>query len=167
MYQGRRVKYLEKLQKYDFKKLLKSEKNQRIKLYLLAIEQVQKGKSACEVGKIFNIHYNTVRTWIERFIKEGIEGLARKPGQGRKRILSEDEAFKQSVLEMQKNKTGGVITGEEILKMMKEKFGVKPCLSSIYVYLKRAKLVWITGRSKNSNMNKEAQASFKKTSKTF
>ena len=49
--------------------------------------------------------------------------------------------------------------------MMEKKFGVKCCLSSTYVYLKRANLVWITGRSKHPNTDLEKQSSFKKTSK--
>jgi len=165
MHQGRKSQYLKELQKYNFKDLLKSEKCSKIKMYLLALEQVQKGKSICEIAKIFNVHFNSVRAWIERFIKEGIIGLKRKHGQGRKRKLTEDEAFKNSVLEMQKDKSGGVIRGIDILKMMKEKFGVDCCLSSTYVYLKRARLVWITGRSKHPNIDLKSQSSFKKTSK--
>ena len=68
---------------------------------------------------------------------------------------------------MQRNKSGGVIRGIDILKMMEKKFQVKVCLNSIYVYLKRANLVWITGRSKNPRMNKKAQETLKKTSKIF
>lgn len=165
MHQGRKSQYLKQLQKYDFKNLLKSEKSSKIKLYLLAIEHVQKGKSICEVANLFSVHFNSVRSWIEKFIKEGVSGLKTKQGQGRKRKLSENEAFKKSVLEMQKGKPGGVIRGIDILKMMEEKFGIKCCLSSTYVYLKRARLVWITGRSKHPKSDLEAQASFKKTSK--
>lgn len=165
MHQGRKSKYLKKLQEYDFENLMKSEKDQKIKLSLLAIEQVQKGKSICEVTKIFNVHFNSIRTWIERFIKEGPKGLLTRPGRGRNRKLTEDEAFKKSLLEMQKAKDGGTIRGIDILKMMEEKFGVKVCLSSIYVYLKRAHLVWISGRSKNPNSVLKKQESFKKTSK--
>ncbi|KPK33160.1 MAG: hypothetical protein AMS24_01935 [Chlamydiae bacterium SM23_39] len=66
---------------------------------------------------------------------------------------------------MQKGKSGGTIRGIDVLRMMEEKFKVKVCLSSTYVYLKRAHLVWITGRSKNPNTDKKAQSSFKKTSK--
>jgi transposase len=162
-----KTRHFNELQKYDFKKLLKNNKNLKIRENLLAIALVKKGKRMSKVAKIFNVHSQTVRNWVERFIKEGIRGLDRKPGQGRKRILTEDEAFKASVLEMQKKKPGGVITGNDILKMMEEKFNVKPCLNSVYVYLKRAKLVWITGRSKHPNMNKEAQDTFKKTLKVY
>jgi len=167
MHRGRRSQYLKELQTYDFKNLLKLEKNKNTKLCLLAIEHVQKGKSICEVAKIFNVHFNSIRTWIEKFIQEGTKGLLIKPGPGRKRKLTEDAAFKKTVLEMQKNKSGGSIRGVDILKMMEEKFGVKCCLNSVYVYLKRANLVWITGRSKNPNMDKKAQSSFKKTSKKY
>ena len=163
--QGRKSQYLRKLQSYDLKKLLKNTKDKQLRLYLIAIKHVQEGKTMCEVGKLFNVHYNSVRSWVERFVNEGMEGLKRRKGQGRRRKLSETEAFKESVLEMQKERSGGSVRGLDILKMMEEKFGVTCCLNSVYVYLQRANLVWITGRSKHPKMNQESQDAFKKTSK--
>ena len=163
--QGRKSQYFKKLQQYDFQNLLKKTKDPKIKFRLLAIEHVKKGRSICEVAKIFNVHFNSLRTWIERFIKNETEGLKRQPGQGCNRKITDDAAFKKAVLELQKNKSGGVIRGIDVLKIMEEKFGVKCCLSSVYVYLKRVNLVWITGRSKHPKSDFEIQAAFKKTSK--
>ena len=84
MHRGRKSQYLEELKKHDFKNLLKSEKDLKIKLHLLAMEQVQKGKSICEVSKIFNVHFNSIRSWIERFIKEEYQDL--KEDQAREEI---------------------------------------------------------------------------------
>ena len=111
---------------------MSSEKSSKIKLVLLSLEQVQKGKSICEVAKLFNVHFNSIRSWIEKFIRGGRGYLIKKSGQGRKRKLTDSEAFKSSVLEMQKNKKGGSIRGIDILKMMEEKFKVKCCLNSVY-----------------------------------
>lgn len=165
--QGRKNQYLEELKKYNFNEILKKERNSKIQIRLLALQQVKEGKRITEVAKIFNVHFQSVRRWLKRLKEGGIENLKLKISCGRSRKLTEDEAFKRSVLEMQKNKSGGSIRGIDVLEMMEKKFGVKVCLSSTYVYLKRANLVWITGRSKNPNTDIEAQTSFKKTSKTF
>lgn len=163
--QGRKNQYSKDLKKYNFKEIVKLEKNLKIQIRLLALQQVKEGKRIKEVAKIFNVHFQSVRRWLKRLKEGGIKNLAFKKSSGRNRKLTEDEAFKRSVLEMQKDKSGGTIRGIDILKMMEEKFGVKICLSSAYVYLKRAHLVWITGRSKNPNIDLKAQSSFKKTSK--
>ena len=94
MHQGRKSQYLKQLQKYDFKYLLKSEKSSKIRLYLLAIEHGQKGKSICEVATIFNVHFNSVRSWIERFIKAGILGLKQNMGKEEKESLQKIKHLK-------------------------------------------------------------------------
>ena len=163
--QGRKNQYLKDLKKFNFKRLANKEKDLKVKIRLLALQQVKDGKRITEVAKIFNVHFQSIRRWLKRFKDGGVKNLPLKTSPGRKRKLTEGEAFKKSVLEMQKAKPGGVIRGIDILKMMEEKFEVKCCLSSTYVYLKRANLVWITGRSKNPNTDLKAQSSFKKTSK--
>jgi len=163
--QGRKNQYSKELEKYNFKELEKVEKDLKVRNRLLALQQVKEGKRIKEVAKIFNVHFQSVRRWLKRLKEGGIENLKLKISSGRKRKFTEDEAFKRSVLEMQKNKSGGSVRGIDVLEMMEKKFGVKICLSSTYVYLKRAHLVWITGRSKNPNTDLKAQASFKKTSK--
>ncbi len=163
--QGRKNQYSKDLKKYNFKEIVKLEKNLKVKIRLLALQQVKEGKKITEVAKVFNVHFQSVRRWLKRLQEGGIENLKLKTSTGRSRKLTEDEAFKRSVLEMQKDKPGGTIRGIDILKMMEEKFGVKVCLSSTYVYLKRAHLVWITGRSKNPKSDLKDQSSFKKTSK--
>jgi len=163
--QGRKNQYLKFLEKYNFNELAKKEKNLKVKIRLLAIQQIKEGKRIKETAKVFNVHFQSIRRWLKSFEEKGIKNLQIKTSPGRKRKLVEDQAFKKSVLEMQKDKPGGVIKGIDILKMMEEKFGVKCCLSSAYVYLKRARLFWITGRSKHPNADLKAQAFFKKTSK--
>lgn len=163
--QGRINQYLKLLKKYDFNELIKNQKDPRVKIRLLAVQQISKGKRITETAQIFNIHFQSIRRWLEALKKGGIENLQIKPSSGRTRKLLETEAFKKTVLEMQKNKPGGAIRGIDILNMMEEKFGVKVCLNSVYNYLKRANLVWITGRSINPNSDLKDQISFKKNLK--
>jgi transposase len=49
---------------------------------------------------------------------------------------------------------------------MKTKYGIDPSLATVYNTLKRADLVWITGRSIHPKADLEAQEAFKKTSPT-
>ena len=46
--------------------------------------------------------------------------------------------------------------------MMREKYGIQCTLRSAYNHLKRARLVWISARSKHPNACIEKQEEFKK-----
>ena len=152
--QGRKSQYIEQLQKHDFKKLSKAEKNQRIKLCLLAMDQVKKGKSICEVAKTFNVHFNSVRSWVKKFVNGGPKNLHRQAGQGRKRLLKKNEAFQKAVVKLKKNHPNKNIKGIDVMRMMEEKFDIKCCLSSVYVYLKRANIELVKANPKSTKKNK-------------
>jgi transposase len=66
-----------------------------------AIEAVQKGISTTTVAKAFGISRLTVYRWMDRFQRDGTEGLLRKPGSGRPRKLEEltEEEVKSIVLQ--------------------------------------------------------------------
>jgi len=89
-----------------------------------------------------------------------------KKGRGAKQklSLSQHEAFKKAVLELQHNREGGRIRGEDVLKLMEEKFNVKCSIDTVSRTLSRVSLVWISGRSKHPKSDPKAQEEFKKTS---
>lgn len=163
---GRKPKPLERLHLCDFEDLLKTQGNPRERRRYLAFAHLRDGKSFTETAMMVKVQLRTLMNWVQNFRQRGIEGLKDQPGRGAKPHLSDDalEAFRHSVLELQAGRIGGRIKGRDILKLMEEKFGVRPSRSSLYDTLKRADLVWITGRSQHPKANVEAQDAFKKTS---
>lgn len=101
------------------------------------------------------ITLKALMNWVDRFIKKVIEGLKDQHGRGSKPLLpnKEFDALRQSVLELQANRLGGRIRGKDVLKLMEDKFGIYPSKSNVYDTLKRADLVWITGRSQHPKAN--------------
>lgn len=166
---GRKAAQLERLEKYDFDRLAKTEGNPRERRRFLAFAHLSDGKTFTETAAFVRVTLRSLMRWIKRFRTEGIQGLKDKPGRGKKPlILSENQtAFRQAVLELQENKVGGRIRGRDVLELMKTKYGIEPSLKTVYNTLKRADLVWITGRSIHPKANLEAQESFKKTSRTM
>ncbi|MFY7842541.1 MAG: IS630 family transposase [Rhabdochlamydiaceae bacterium] len=65
-------------------------------------------------------------------------------------------------MELQARRSGGVIIGKDVLQLMKDRYGIDCSLKSAYNHLKRAKLVWISARSRYPNSNPEEQEEFKK-----
>lgn len=163
---GRKAAQIEGIQQYDFDKLAKTEGNPRERRRFLAFAHIREGKSFTETAIAIRVKLRTLMNWIKQFKNDGIEGLKDKAGRGAKPFLPEEhlQAFRQAVLELQKNKVGGRIRGSDVLELMRTKYGVDPSLRTVYDTLKRAELVWITGRSIHPKADLEAQEAFKKTS---
>jgi transposase len=162
---GRKAAEIENINDYDFDVLAKTCGTPRERIRYIAFAHIQEGKSFTEVASMIRVKLRTLMNWIKNFKKDQIEGLKEKTGRGADPYLEPEhhEAFRQAVLELQHNRKGGRVKGRDILEMMKSKFGIEPSLSTVYDTLKRVNLVWITGRSKHSKADFEAQESFKKT----
>ncbi len=165
---GRKAVQIKEIEQYDFDKLAKTEGSPRERRRFLAFAHLREGKTFTEAAASVRVKLRSLMRWVKRFRTEGFEGLKDKPGRGVKPlILSEHRsAFRQAVLELQEQRIGGRIRGRDVLELMKTKYGVDPTLKTVYNTLKRADLVWITGRSIHPKADLEAQEDFKKTSQT-
>ena len=164
---GRKAEIIEGIVQYDFDKLSKTQGNSRERKRYLAFAHISEGKSFTETAAAIRVELRTLMNWVKRFRIQGIEGLKDQPGRGAKSYLPENEraAFKQAVLELQQKRSGGRVRGSDVLALMKDKYNVEPTLSTVYNTLKRANLVWITGRSIHPKADVEAQENFKKNFK--
>ncbi len=158
---------LAKLTGTDFFQLAKREPHPRTRIRLLALGNLQAGKTKSEVINTFQITFPTLREWILRFISDGVEGLREKPGKGRKKKLQSDqeEEFRKEVELLQKSREGGRIRGQDIQVLLREKFCVDHALPSVYHVLERCGLSWISSRSKHPKSDPEIQEDFKKNFK--
>lgn len=162
---GRKAAPLEWIDQYDFDKLSKTTGNFRERKRYLAFAHIKDGKSFSEAAQMVRVDCRTLMNWIDKFRKKGIEGLKDKFGGGASPHVpsSQHETFRQSVLNLQKNRLGGRIRGDDIRDLIEREYGVRPSKSSVYATLKRIGLVWITGRSRHPKADKKAQEDFKKT----
>lgn len=165
---GRKAAPIEGIERYDFDKLANTEGNARERRRFVAFAHIREGKTFTKTAIAVRVKLRTLMNWVNRFKEEGLDGLKDKPGRGAKPLLPAEhrEAFRRAVLELQENRKGGRIRGSDILELMKTKYGVNPSLRTVYDTLKRADLVWITGRSIHPKADLEAQEAFKKASDT-
>lgn len=163
---GRKAVPIEGIEQYDFDKLAATEGNARERRRFLAFAHICEGKTFTEAAIAVRINLRTLMNWVTQFKKEGLAGLKDKSGRGAKPFLSPEHhiAFRKAVLELQEGRKGGRIKGRDILELMKTKYGINPSLRTVYDTLKRAELVWITGRSIHPKADLEMQEAFKKTS---
>lgn len=165
---GRPPKPIAGLDQHDFDKLAKSPKlsaNERVRL--LALAHIKEGKGFSEVAEMLRVVPRAISIWARRFRENGIDGLRDRHGGGPKPCLpvEKHEEFRQSVIELQTNRKGGRIRGEDVKSLLKSRYGVECCLSTVYSLLKRVGLVWISGRSQHPKVDPDAQLDFKKNSK--
>ena len=91
--------------------------------------------------------------------------LSIREGRGRKARIeaSKKEEFNQFVIQLQKDRIGGRIIGEDIVNMIKEKYKESYSVSGVYKLLKRMGMSWVSGRSVHTRSDLEVQGAFKKT----
>ena len=125
---------------------------------------LQAGKEYDEIALFLGVEKETVKGWIKRFRKDGIEGLKESPRSGAKRklLISLDAVFKAAVIDLQEAREGGRITGKDVQALLQDSFQVNCALNSAYNYLHRVDLSWITVRSKHPKQDQEKQDAFKK-----
>ena len=163
---GRKAGVIEGITQYDFDKLSKTQGNPRERKRYLAFAHTCDKKSFTEAAAAIRIKLRTLMNWIKRFRSQGIDGLKDRSGRDSKPYLPTKDraAFKQAVLELQQTRSGGRVRGADVLALMKKKYNVEPTLSTVYNTLRRADLVWITGRSVDPKADIEPQENFKKNS---
>ncbi len=152
----------------NFTKLSRQEKHPEKRVRLIAMAMLKNGSKVGEAAKAVGVERRTVGQWYSRYLENGLDGLKNRPRSGRNPKLSQnnEDEFVQKVLEMQKTRTGGCITGYDIQAMAVSEFGVTYAENSIYKVLDRLGLSWITSRSKHPKADPEAQTAFKKTLNT-
>ena len=91
--------------------------------------------------------------------------LSIREGRGRKARIeaTKKEEFNQFVIQLQKDRSGGRIIGEDIVNMIKEKYKESYSVSGVYKLLKRMDMSWVSGRSVHTKSDHEVQEAFKKT----
>jgi transposase len=105
-----------------------------------------------------------VRTWANRFLEGGIEGLFELAGRGRKPKISPQQkiAIAEFIEERSRSREGGRVFGEDVVKYIADSFGQKYSLSSAYLIMHELGFSWITSRSIHPKCDKNAQEEFKK-----
>jgi len=159
----RSKRIIKQIQKYDFLSTYKEERNSRIKIKLLSLHHLQKGKTIKEVSELVMYGRKYVRHWLCMFSLFNYEGLIQKKGRGRKPRLEQEkeEEFIERIDEIQEEKQGGRITVVDVQSLLAEEFNCCYSRSGVYTLLDRLNVVWITGRSKHPKHSEEAIETFK------
>ena len=151
----------------DFSSLSRIEKNPRMRIRLLALAHIKDGTSYRKVAKMLKTSANTVQTYANKFRDFGVAGLKDKEGRGRKPNFPRDKEkeLEKVILERQKKRKGGRLTGTDIKNIVNKEFGIGCALRTTYDLLNRINFVCISSRSKHPKSDQKAQEDFKRNFK--
>jgi transposase len=121
-------------EKHDFIGAYKREPNPRKRIRLLGLSYIQKGKSFIEAGELLKVGRKTVSRWLGWFVEGGFENLKDAERSGAKPNLSPgcELCFQQAVLELQRKRNGGSVSGEDIRELLATQFNAEYSLSGVY-----------------------------------
>lgn len=154
------------LDDFDFVTLAKQSRDTKEKERLLVLANIQDGKRQEDIAHMFKISIATVKRTLQRFKKSGTDDLRDRPRSGAplKLPASKHAAFKEYILKVQDELSGGRITGYDIQDILSEKWGVECSLSTVYSLLHSLNLAWISCRSQHPKQNdRQVLEDFKKT----
>lgn len=151
----------------DFHKLANAETNARMQLRLKALAHFQDGKSKTDIAQFLKVSRTSVTTWINDYLKYGLDGLIEHPRSGRPSQLSKVQLQQLTdyIGEHAKRTTGGRLNGVKVQAYIATHFGTEYKLSNIYRLMHELGFSWITSRSKHPKQSEEAQEEFKKNNR--
>jgi transposase len=164
---ARKCYFPEEVNRYPFDQLAKAYHDSELKIRYLGLCYLQQIGSVKDSAKLLGASDKSITSWVKKVAQHGLEGLRTKAHGGKTHSKLSPELNEQlirNVLELQEAKVRGRINVNDVHKLLKEKYNVQCCLSTIYNILSYNDLVWITGRTKHSKSDPEAQEGFKKTS---
>jgi transposase len=117
---------------YDFVKLARNESHACTRERLLGMAHIQKHGSLTRTAEALFVHITTVQSWLNRFRREGLEGLNEKLRAGKKSHLTDDQLviLEKRLIEWSEALPGGRLTGKMIQDKIQQEFGVHYHLNS-------------------------------------
>jgi transposase len=134
----------------------------RLKAIILAAEQ----HTAEEIGRQVDLSPRQVQSWVRRYNREGMAGLADRRGRGPKPLLSAAEADQlRARLDAGPTPQDGVCTlrGRDVQRILAQEFGKLRKLGAVYKLLHQLGYASLAPRPQHRRADPAAQEAFKKS----
>ncbi len=151
----------------ELRGLARVERDAAMRIRIQGIVLAKQGRTAEEIAATLGVSRRPVQEWVRRYNQSGVDGLRRRPGQGRreKLTLEQRERFVARI-ESAAQPTDGVCTlrGRDFQRILKEEFGQLYRLSGAYALLHRLGYSCLMPRPRHLKVDPAAQEEFKKKS---
>lgn len=154
----------------DIRSLFSKEDKYKIGIRLYAVYQVALGNPSRQLEELYNTSYRQILNWVDRFEKEGIEGLRDKKGRGRKSRLTEQQkqSLKALVLTQEPLEYGyntATWTGPILIDWIATQWNIRYKKTQIYTILKTLGLSYQKAKGFYLEADPKKQEEFKESLK--
>lgn len=151
----------------ELRRLARSAGSGRLRIRLQSVVLAKQGRTSVEIARTLDAGRRSVQAWIRRYNQAGIEGLAHRPGQGRRWRLSVSQ--RQCLcarLDAGAQERDGVCTlhGKDLQRILQQEFGLLYHLNGVYKMLHRLGYSCLMPRPQHRHADPLAQEAFKKNS---
>lgn len=167
---GRKTKQVKGYTSEEIKSLFSKEEKYTIGMRLYAVYQVSLGQSSRKLQDLYNTSFKQILNWVQRFEKEGIEGLRDKEKPGRPSKLTEGQLQEVRSIVLEKTPSDYGInsatwTGPLLIKFVKDHYHVEYKKAQIYNILKNLGLSYQKGRGIYPEADQQKREEFKEALK--
>jgi len=149
----------------ELRRLARSQSGARMRIRMQAIVLAKRGRTAVEIAETLGVSRRPVQEWVRRYNRAGVNGLARRSGQGRRGKLSPEERDRfVARIESgpQPNDQVCTLRGRDFQRILEKEFGTLYRLSAVYALLHRLGYSCLMPRPKHRKADPQAQEAFKK-----
>jgi len=151
----------------ELRREARSQTDARMRIRLQAIVLAKQGRTAEEIAEALDASRRPVQEWVRRYNQGGVDGLRRRPGQGRREKLSLEQRERLCArLEAGPREEDEVCTlrGKNIQRLLQTEFGKLYHLNGVYALLHRLGYSCLMPRPRHPQADPQAQEAFKKKS---
>lgn len=151
----------------ELRREARSQNDARMRIRLQAIVLARQDRTAEEIAESLGASRRPVQTWVRRYNQSGVEGLRRRPGQGRREKLSLEERDRLCArLDASPREEDEVCTlrGKDVRRILQKEFGKLFHLNGVYALLHRLGYSCLMPRPRHPKADPQAHEAFKKTS---
>jgi len=151
----------------ELRRTARAQRDARMRMRLQGLVLARQGRTAEEIAALLDVSRRAVQQWVRRYNQSGVEGLQRRPGQGRREKLSLEETERLCArMEAGPREDDEVCTlrAKDVQQIVKKEFGKLYQLSGVYALLHRLGYSCLMPRPRHSKADPQAQEAFKKTS---
>jgi transposase len=151
----------------ELRRLARREKSARQLRRLRIIILAAQGSTAEDISQQVDLGTRQVQSWVQRYNREGLAGLADRSGRGPKPLLSAAEAERlRARLDAGPRAEDGVCTlrGKDVQRILASEFGKLRKMGAVYHLLHELGYESLAPRPQHRHADPHAQDAFKKSS---
>ena len=147
----------------------RSESRPKVARRIQAVAMAQQLLTSARIAELTGDDQRSIRRWVRRYNRDGLDALADAPRSGRPPKLPRDQeqAFKDRIAAgpTAEDLARGVsvMHGKDYQRILEVEFGKVYGLNGVYELLHRLGYSWLMPRPQHEQADEQAQADFKKT----